>query len=192
MVLLDGVEDLLLQAVLEGEVDALLDVGDDDERAHARGEVLVRVGAGRDVFGEVLRLDDLADVVEVGHDAAGGGVEPDGLGARFGEVGDDQAVMVGAGRLHGHLLEERVIEVGQLEPGNGGGDLEHALHQRQDGADDQRRDDAGADAEKRLDAEASRLRPWTRPSTIAQRRLSAPTAKPALIRSTRLRTFCVK
>jgi hypothetical protein len=54
--------------------------------------------------------------------------------------------------------KERMIQVGQLDPGNRRGDLERPLHQRENRADDQRRADAGADAEKRLPAKALQLR----------------------------------
>ena len=127
----------------------------------------------------------LPDVVEVGHDAAGRGIEPDGLGARLGEVGHEQAVMIGPGSLHRHLLEQRMVEIGELEPRDRGGDLERALHQRQDGADDEGGAQSGPDAEGGL---ASPARDPIAPNDQAQHdraqsRLRQPTAKPALIRS---------
>ena len=74
--LLDGVDDLLFQPVLEREVDAFLHVRDDDERAHGRREVVVRIAPEVHVLGEIFRLHDLADVVEVGADAAGVALAP--------------------------------------------------------------------------------------------------------------------
>ena len=66
------------------------------------------------VFGEVLGLHEFADVVEIRADAADGGVGADGFGGGFGEVRDDEAVVVGAGRLDRQALEQRMIQVGEL------------------------------------------------------------------------------
>ena len=122
MVLLDDVDDLLVEPVLEREVHAFLDVRDDDQRAHRRREFVVRVAVAPHVFREVIGLHELADVVKIGTHPAHRGVGADRLGGRFGEVGDDEAVVVGAGRFDGHALEQRVIQVGQLQPGDIRGD----------------------------------------------------------------------
>ena len=45
VVLLDEVDDRLRQVVLPGQVGAVLDVGDDDQRAHGRHERFVAVVA---------------------------------------------------------------------------------------------------------------------------------------------------
>ena len=64
--LLDDVDDALIEFVLEREIDAFLDVRDDDERAHGRREIVVRVALEVHVLGEVFRLHQFADVVKIG------------------------------------------------------------------------------------------------------------------------------
>ena len=59
MVLLDEVDDRLGQVVLAGQVGAVLDVGDDDQRAHGRHERLVAVGVVPLVLDEVAGLSIL-------------------------------------------------------------------------------------------------------------------------------------
>ena len=66
VVLLDHVDDRLRQVVLPGEVGAVLDVGDDHQRAHGGHEPLVAAAFLPLVLDEVARLEHLADVVEVG------------------------------------------------------------------------------------------------------------------------------
>ncbi len=51
----------------------------------------------------------------IGADLGQKRVGADGLGRRFHQGGDDNAVMVGAGRFNNHFLEKRLIEIGQLQ-----------------------------------------------------------------------------
>ena len=129
--LLNDVDHLLVEPVLEREIDAFLDVRDDDERAHRRGEIVVRVALEVHVLGEILRLHQFPDIVEIGADAAERGVRADRFGGGFGEVGDDKAVMIGAGRFDRHPAQERVIQIRRFQPGNVGRDLEELLEDRQ-------------------------------------------------------------
>ncbi len=85
VVLLDQVDDPLGQVVLSAQVDAVLDVADDDQRAHRRGQVGVPVGCTRLVLDEIVGLEHLADVVEVGPDAHQQGMGPDPLGGPLGD-----------------------------------------------------------------------------------------------------------
>ena len=66
VVLRDQVDDRLRQAVLPGQVGAVLDVGDDHQRAHGGHQRLVAVVVGALVLDEIARLEHLADVVEIG------------------------------------------------------------------------------------------------------------------------------
>ncbi len=102
VVLVDDVDDFAIEFMFEGEVDAIFDVGADDEGAHARSEVVVRIFVVGGIFDVVFWLMDFADVVVEGADAADGGIGSDGGGGGFGEVGDHEAVVVGAGGLEGH------------------------------------------------------------------------------------------
>ena len=96
VVLLDQVDDRLGQVVLPAEVDAVLDVADDDQRAHRRGQLGVAVGRPDLVLDEVVRLEHLADVVEIGPDANQQGIGADALGGRFGDRADGDRVVVRA------------------------------------------------------------------------------------------------
>ncbi len=106
-------------------------MGDDDEGAHGRGEVVVRVFAVVGVLGEILRLHELADVVEIRAHAADRGIRADGFGGGLGEVRDGEAVVVGAGGFHAQAFEHGVVEVGHLQPGNVGRDFEKMLNDRE-------------------------------------------------------------
>ena len=66
VVLFDEVDQRLWQMVLLGQVDAVFDVADDDQRAHGRGQIVVpALFAVGHVLHEVMRLEHLADVVEI-------------------------------------------------------------------------------------------------------------------------------
>ena len=70
--------------------------------------------------------------------------------ADFGQVRDDQAVMIGARRLDRHPAQQRMIQIGRFEPGDIGRDLEKLFEDRQDAADDRGGQDAVADGERAL------------------------------------------
>ncbi len=76
MVLLDDLPQRAGQLELAGDLDALLDVVDDDERAHGGGEVLVEVEFPRPVLDEILGHLGLADVVVEGPGLGQQGVSP--------------------------------------------------------------------------------------------------------------------
>ena len=100
VVLFDDLPDLGRAGVqLAGQLDAFLDVVDDDQRAHAGRQVLVDVELLVLVLDEVLGHLDLADVVVEGPGLDQQGVDADLLGRLLGQRGDDQRVVVGAGRL---------------------------------------------------------------------------------------------
>ena len=105
MVLLDEVDDRPRQVVLLGQGDAVLDVADDDQRAQGRLQGVVAVLAGL-VLDEVVRLEHLADVVEVAADAGQQRIGADGLGGRLGQGGHGHAVRVGARRPADQLLQQ--------------------------------------------------------------------------------------
>ena len=153
VMLLDDVDDLLIEPVFEREVNAFLHVRDDDERAHRRREIVVRIALEVHVLGEIFRLHQFADIVEIGADAAERGVRADRFGGGFGEVRDDQTVMIGAGRFDRHPAQERMIQIGRFQPGNIGRDLEELFEDRQRAADDSGGHDAVADSERALDSD---------------------------------------
>jgi hypothetical protein len=69
VVLLDEVDDWLRQMMLPRQIGTVLDVRDDDQRAHGRHERFVPVGVLSLILNEVPRFEHLADVVEVCTDA---------------------------------------------------------------------------------------------------------------------------
>ena len=159
VVLLDDVDDLQIQPVLEREIHALFDMRDDDQRAHGRREFVVRVAVAPHVFGEIVGLHELADVVEIRAHPAHCGVGPDGLGRGLGEIRHHQAVVIRPRRLDGQALEQRVVQVAQLQPGDVRGDAEDALKNRQDQRGQQRRDHAAADGDRALPPDLPPVRP---------------------------------
>ena len=99
---LDNIDDALVQFVLEREIDAFLHVRDDDQRAHRRREIIVRIAFEAHVLGEIFRFHQFADVVKIGADAAKRRVCANGFCCGFREVGHDQAVMISARRFYRH------------------------------------------------------------------------------------------
>ena len=139
--------------VLQREIDAFLHVRNDDQRAHGRREIVVRIALEVHVLGEVFRLHQFADVVEIGANAAKRRVGADRFRGGFREVRDDQTVMIGARRLDRHAAQQRMIEIGRFQPGDIGRDLKEMFEDRQDAAHDRGRDDAVADGERALNAD---------------------------------------
>lgn len=116
VVLLNDVEDLTVEVVLDAEVNAVFDVGDEDKGTHAGGEVIMGIFPRGHVFNEVLGFGELTDVVKVRADTTEGGAGTDGLGGGFGEAGDHQAVVVGAGGLNAEAAHEWMIQIRKLQP----------------------------------------------------------------------------
>ena len=115
VVLLDQVDDRLRQVMLPGQVGAVLDVGDNHQRAHRRHERLVAAGLGALVLDEIAGLEHLADVVEIGPHADQQAAGADALRGRLGDRADGDRMVVGAGRAADQLLQERMGDVAQLQ-----------------------------------------------------------------------------
>ncbi len=133
VMLLDEIDDRPGQAVLLGQGDAVLDMADDDQRAQGRFEVVVAVFAGL-VLDEIVRLEHLADVVEIAADADQQRIGADGLRGRFGQGRHRHAVRVRSRGAPHQFLQQRMAAVGQLEQADIGDDAEAAFDQRQDAA----------------------------------------------------------
>ena len=136
MVLLDEIDDRPRQTVLLGERQAVLDVADDDQRAEGRLQVVVPVLTDL-VLHEVVRLEHLADVVEIAADARQQRVGSDLLRGGLGERGHRDAVRVRAWGTANELLHERMAAVGQLQHADVGDDAETALDQWQAAGQDE-------------------------------------------------------
>ena len=131
MVLLDQVDDRLGQMVLPAQVDAVLDVADDDQRAHRRRELGVPAGRTDLVLDEVMGLEHLADVVKISPDADQQGIGPDAFGRRLGDGADRDRVVVRARGAADQLLEQGVGVVAQLEQADAGDDPQGIFDERQ-------------------------------------------------------------
>ena len=69
--------------MLPAEVNSVFHVPDDDERAHGRRQLGVPISWADLVFNEIMRLEHLADVVEISPDPHQKAVCADALGGRF-------------------------------------------------------------------------------------------------------------
>ena len=80
VVLLDQIDDRLGQIVLAAQVNTVLDVADDDQRAHRGGQLGVPASRANLVLDKVVRFEHLADVVKISSDADQKGIGPDAFG----------------------------------------------------------------------------------------------------------------
>lgn len=127
VVLFDDINDNARQFVFAGEFDAFLDVGLDNEGTHGRVLLVVGVEPTPLVFGKVFGFYEFADIVKEATDAAEEGAGTDRGGGVFGEVGNHEAVMVSAGCLDLHAAKEGVVEIGEFEQGDVGGDFKEVF-----------------------------------------------------------------
>ena len=111
VVLRDEGRDLRRQVVLVGEVEAIAYVVGDDAGTVGGVEGVMRVGAAELVLDKEAGARKLTDVVVIAADAGQEGVATDGDGALFGEVGDDDAVLEGGGRLVLQSKEQGLAEL---------------------------------------------------------------------------------
>ena len=88
------------------------------------------------VLDEVVRLQHLADVVEIAADAGQQRIRPDRLGGRLGQRRHGHAVRVRPRRPTDQLLGQRVRAVGQLQQADLGDDAEQPLDDGQQAADE--------------------------------------------------------
>ena len=103
------------QAGIPGQLRTRLDVGCEDERAHAGRQFLVLVLAPHLVFHEVLRLFHLADVVEGSCDSDQEAIGLDGLGTLLRQGPDHHRVVIGARCLDDHLADQRMVETSEFK-----------------------------------------------------------------------------
>ncbi len=135
MVLFDEVDDRLGQIVLAGQIGSVLDVGNDDQRAHGRHERIVPVRAGPLVLDEIVRLEHLADVVKVSSHAYQQATGPDAFGRRFGNGGHVDRVVVRSRGAANELLQQRVRNVAPFEQADFREHAEEILDHRQQAGD---------------------------------------------------------
>ncbi len=141
VVLPDDVHDLVTEMILGGKLRPLFGVGEEDEGAHGRGQLVMAVGAVELVFDVVVRVGELADVViERGH-LAQEAVCAHGLGSRLHHVGDDERMVVGAGDGDHEVLQERLFEVHELHEPKARGIAEGHFHNRAEREQDRQRDE---------------------------------------------------
>ena len=132
---------------------AIGDVGDDHLGRFEGREELVDIDGALLVFRVELGVVHLADVVVEGRGAAKEAVGADRLGAGFGEIAEDEAMLVGAGHFHGKSSEELAARIHVLHEGHVGEDAEERLEGGQDADDengcDEEKDERGADVDEK-------------------------------------------
>ena len=89
------------------------------------------------VLDEVVRLEHLADVVEIGPDAHEQGIGADAFGGRLGDGADGDRVVVRARCAADQLLEQGVGVVAQLEQADARDDPQGILEERQAAAQEE-------------------------------------------------------
>ena len=127
VVLADDIDHGAGEAVADGKFDAVGDVALDDLGRFNRVVFVVGVVAVALVFGEVRRVRGLADVVKKGADAGEQRIGADGVGGVFGELSDDERVVVSAGRLELHAAQQGVVVISEFEQRDVGGALKKRL-----------------------------------------------------------------
>ena len=145
MVLGDDIRDFLAQPVALAELDALLHVIHDDERAHGGRELVVLVGAAELVLNVVLRVGQLARIVIEGSHFAEKRVGAYGPGSGLDHVGHHDGVMIGARNGDHDLLHEGLLEADELHEPEARGVAEHGLEHGTQGEEENER-------QKRVDA----------------------------------------
>src|SRR5581483_10688033 len=90
---LNNVDDSLIEFIFKSEINAFLHMRDDNQCAHRRREVIVRVALEAHVLSEIFRLYQLADIVEISADAAERCVCADRFRSSFCKIGYHQTVM---------------------------------------------------------------------------------------------------
>ena len=122
MVLHDDILYLLGKAVILRKRKPVGRMGDQDGRGNKGIGHLVRVLA-KLVFLEIDRTFHLTDIVEIRADAGKQRIGADGFGRAFSQIGDDNGMMVGAGRLQQKPAQQRMVGVGQFQQLAGCGKL---------------------------------------------------------------------
>ena len=83
------------------------------------------------VLNKVLRFPHFPDVVVIAGYSGIDRVCADTGGCRLGQAADNQRMVVGPGGLQGEALEQRTVQVAQLEQSKITGDFKNRFEQRQ-------------------------------------------------------------
>src|SRR5208283_5269684 len=97
------------------KLNTLFYMGEDDEAAHARGEILVCVLESPSVLDEIVGHLQLSHIVVVGGHPRKDRVGAYALGGCPAEIAHHDAVVVCARRLDHQLLKKGVLQIGELE-----------------------------------------------------------------------------
>ena len=90
MVLADRVDDPAVEFAAQCKIDPFLHVGEDHQRTHAGSKFVMGIDPGRDVFAEILRLHQFADIMKISTHPAERGIRAGLLGAGLGQIRDCQ------------------------------------------------------------------------------------------------------
>lgn len=97
------------------EFASILDMGDDYQRTHPGGKLIVPVFSLALVLDEIERFFNFADIMVIGADLTENGIGANGLRCSFNHRTDDYGMMITARRFDDHSLKYRLIEVGELQ-----------------------------------------------------------------------------
>lgn len=153
VVFANDIEDDRIEAIFDREIDALFDMRNDDEGTHRGREGIVGILALVDIFREVVRFNEFADVVKVSGDTADGRVGTDFFGRGFREVGDGKAMVIGSRGFHAQAFEQGVVEVCHFQPRNIGGQTEDAFENGEESAHEHGGEDTRAKSGERLEGD---------------------------------------
>ena len=129
------------QPELHRDVDAVLDVGEDDARRKLRRQPVVHVAAFL-IFREVARSAHLADVVVERHDATLQAVGADRVGGGLGQIAHHHRMEIGAGRVQGQLLQQGIVRGSHFHQPHIGGLVEDVFQERHEPERRERQQDA--------------------------------------------------
>ena len=126
----NGVDDDLAEAVLARDFDTIPHRRHDGAHRKIRRQSIEHVAAAL-VFVKRIGPHRLADPMIERHDPAFERVDADRLTRRLRQIGDQDGMVIGAGRVKREILQDRAVRRGELQQAHIGHGLEDALQKRQ-------------------------------------------------------------
>ena len=128
MMLRNEIDDLLRKLVFAREIDAILHMRNNQQRADGRLQALVSQLCFRRVLNEIFRLSSLSKIMVEHARADEPRVRANGIGCRFCEEPDLQRMSECAGRFELNELQSGLVHVGEFEEPDVGQDTKERLN----------------------------------------------------------------
>src|SRR5215831_12399270 len=109
--LLDHIDNPLVETILEREIYTFLDMRNNNQSAHGRSEIIMRIFVCDNVLGKIIRLHQLTNVVKIGTGAADSPVGSNLVSRSLSQVCYDIAMMPGPRSLKTEPQQQRMITV---------------------------------------------------------------------------------